>query len=149
LDERFIILDADVESAEDCIRMMGARFEEYGYVKPGYVDAVLQREDELPTGLPGKQYNIAIPHTNNELVIKPAVGVILPRESVAFRMMGMRERTLSCEIIIPLVVKDSKQQVGMLKKMMRVIQDAELLKRIKNSTSVQEVLNCLSVLEDE
>ena len=36
LDERLIVMDADVETAEDCIRLMGKYFEEYGYVKEGY-----------------------------------------------------------------------------------------------------------------
>lgn len=138
-----------MHSAEDCILLMATRFEKYGYVKPGYANAVLEREKNLPTGLPGKKFNIAIPHTNNELVIKPAVGVIIPREPVEFRMMGMKEKTLSCEIILPLVVKDSKHQIGMLKKMMKIIQDVQLLQCMKDSKSQAEVLDCLSSLEDK
>jgi PTS system galactitol-specific IIA component len=149
LDERLIILDADVHSAEDCIRLMAGRFEEYGYVKPGYADAVIEREKSLPTGLPGKEINLAIPHTNNKLVIKPAVGVIIPREPVEFRMMGMKETRLNCKVVLPLVVKDSKQQIGMLKKMMKIIQDNELIKRMNHSKSRTEIRECLSSLEDE
>ena len=40
LDERLVVLDADVSSAEDCIRLMAGLFEQYGYVQPGYGDAV-------------------------------------------------------------------------------------------------------------
>lgn len=149
LDERLIILDADVNSAEDCIRLMSDRFEECGYVNPGYGSAVIEREKNLPTGLPGKEINFAIPHTNNQLVIKPAVGVIIPREPVEFSMMGNKETKLKCELIMPLVVKDSKQQIGMLKKMMKLIQNSELLKQIKNSKSRTDIMNCLSSLEDE
>lgn len=149
LDERLIVLDADVHSAEDCIRLMAARFREYGYVKPGYEDAVIEREKSLPTGLPGKGVNLAIPHTNSELVIKPAVGVILPREPVAFGMMGTEGTKLDCGVILPLVVKDPKQQIGMLKRMMTIIQDGELLTRMKNSKSKAEILDCLSSLEGE
>lgn len=149
LDERLIILDADVHSAEECIRLMSTCFEEYGYVKPGYADAVLEREKSLPTGLPGKEINLAIPHTDNKLVIKPTVGVIIPREPVEFRMMGMKETGLDCGVVLPLVVKDSKQQIGMLKKMMKIIQDGELLKRMKHSKSKAEIMDCLSSLEEE
>ncbi|HWR31127.1 MAG TPA: PTS sugar transporter subunit IIA [Negativicutes bacterium] len=148
LDERLIVLGADVHSAEECILLMAALFEKYGYVKPGYGDAVVERERNLPTGLPGKKFNIAIPHTNNEFVIKPAVGVIIPREPVEFKMMGMKDKTLSCEIILPLVVKDSKHQIGMLKKMMNIIQDGELLQSIKESKSSVDVMNCLSTLDE-
>lgn len=149
MNERFIILDADVQSAEDCIRLMAVRFEKYGYVKGGYGDAVLEREKNLPTGLPGKKFNIAIPHTSNELVIKPAVGVIIPRTPVEFGMMGNKEKTLRCDIIFPLVVKDAKQQIGMLKKMTSIIQDVNLLQCMKDSKSNAEILDCLSSLEDQ
>ncbi len=138
-----------MHSDKDCIRMMATRFEECGYVKPGYGEAVIERETDLPTGLPGKGINLAIPHTNNKLVIKPAVGVIIPRKPVEFRMMGNKETALNCEVILPLVVKDSKQQIGMLKKIMRIIQDSELLKRMKDSESKAEIMDCLSSLEDE
>lgn len=149
LDERLIVMDAEVHSAEDCIRLMADRFEEYGYVSSGYGDAVIEREETLPTGLPGKEINIAIPHTNNLLVNKPAVGVIIPREPVEFSMMGEKETKLNCEVVMPLVVKDSKQQIGMLKKMMKLIQNSELLRRIRDSKSKTEVMECLSSLEEE
>jgi galactitol PTS system EIIA component len=149
LDKRLIILNADVHSAEECIRLLADRFEEYGYVRPGYGDAVIEREKDLPTGLPGKAINIAIPHTNNSLVIKPAVGIIIPSNPVEFKMMGNREIRLNCSVIMPLVVKDSKQQIGMLKKIMKVIQDSELLKRIQSSESREEIIDCLGSLEDE
>lgn len=71
LNEALIVLDADVESAEDCIRLAGEMFEKNGYVNAGYADAVVEREKEYPTGLPGKGINIAIPHTNNKLVNEP------------------------------------------------------------------------------
>ena len=123
LDERLVVLDADVSSAEECIRLMAGLFEQYGYVQPGYGDAVAAREKEYPTGLPGKGINLAIPHTNNQLVNAPAVGVIIPRRPVEFAMMGMKEKKLSCEVVIPLVVQDTKRQLAMLKKIMKIIQD--------------------------
>ena len=110
LDERLVVLDADVETAEDCIRLMAGLFEKYGYVKPGYGDAVAEREKGFPTGLPGKGINLAIPHTNNALVNKPAVGVIIPRKPVEFAMMGQKDTKLSCEVVLPLVVQDSKRR---------------------------------------
>ena len=148
LDERLVVLDADVSSAEECIRLMAGLFEQYGYVLPGYGDAVAAREKEYPTGLPGKGINLAIPHTNNQLVNAPAVGVIIPRRPVEFAMMGMKEKKLSCEVVIPLVVQDTKRQLAMLKKMMKIIQDGELLRRLRDSKDKAEILGCLSSLEE-
>jgi PTS system galactitol-specific IIA component len=147
LNEDLIILDADVNSAEGCILMMGSLFERYGYVKEGYSSAVIKREVEYPTGLPGKIINIAIPHTNSELVNKATVGVIIPKEPVVFRMMGMKDKEVGCELIMPLVVKDPKHQLDMLKKIMKIIQNGELLKKVRDSKSKKEVIDFLSILE--
>lgn len=149
LDERLVILDADVKTAEDCIRLMAELFENYGYVKPGYGDAVVKREQEYPTGLPGKEMNLAIPHTNSQLVNRPAVGVIIPRRPISFSMMGMKETLLDCELVMPLVVQDPKRQLQMLKKMMKIIQDGALLRRIRDSKDRAEILSCLSSLDEE
>ena len=149
LNEEIIILDADVETAEDAIRMAGELFEKHGYVQEGYANAVIEREKEFPTGLPGKGINIAIPHTNNKLVNNPAVGVIVPKKPVQFCMMGMKDTVLDCELILPLVVKDAHQQIDMLKKMMHVISDGELLRKLKDSKSKTEIVSLLSTLEEQ
>lgn len=149
LNPNLIVLNADVHCANDCIRLMGALFEKHGYVKPGYADAVVAREEEYPTGLPGKSINIAIPHTNNKLVNKPAIGVIVPLRPVTFQMMGTKEQPVQCELVMPLVVKDSKQQLDMLKKMMKIIQNGELLKNIRDSKSKDEIVDYLRILEPQ
>ncbi|WP_040213218.1 PTS sugar transporter subunit IIA [Clostridium polynesiense] len=148
LNKDLIVLEADVSSAEECIRLAADLFEKYGYVKEGYGDAVVEREKIYPTGLPGKGINIAIPHTNNKLVNKPGIAVILPKNSVGFTMMGTDDKVLDCEIIIPLVIYDSHMQIEVLKKMTKIIKDGEVLKKIRDSKSKKEILNCLCSLEE-
>lgn len=148
LDERLILLNADIETGEECIRAAAVLFEKYGYVKKGYGDAVVEREKAYPTGLPGKGINIAIPHTNSLLVNNPAVGVIVPKKPLKFCMMGTEDHVLECELILPLVVKDPKMQINMLKKLMKVINDNELLMKIRDSKDKKKIIEYLSFLEE-
>ena len=55
---------------------------------------------------------------------------------------------LDCEVIIPLVIKDSDMQISMLKQMMKIIQNGELLKKFRDSKDRSEILDCLKILED-
>ena len=135
LDENLIVLGADAETDEECIILAGQLFQKYGYVEKGYADAVVAREKEYPTGLPGDGISIAIPHTNNKFVNRPCIGVVIPKEPVIFGIMGTKEDKLSCEVIFPLVVKDSDMQITMLQEMMKIIQDGELLKKIHDAKS--------------
>ena len=147
LDERLVFIDADVKTSEEAIRLMAARLEECGYVNPGYAEMVIDREKVFPTGLPGKTMCIAIPHTNPTLVNKPAIGVIVPKETVQFDMMGDPGTKLDVSLIMPLVIKDSSKQIELLKEMMHVIQDTERLERIRASKDVGEILELLKPLE--
>lgn len=148
LNEELMILDADVGTAEECIRLSGQMFLEKGYVKEPYIQAVVDREKEYPTGLPGKEIAIAIPHTGNTYVNMPAVGVIIPKRPVKFCAMGTKDQWCECEVIIPLVIKDSDMQINMLKQMMKIIQNGELLKRIRDSRDKKTILECLKTLEE-
>ena len=150
LDERLVILDADVKTAEEAIHLMASRLEELGYVRPGYGDMVCEREKTFPTGLPGKTMAIALPHTNPNLVNKAAIGVIVPKESVPFKMMGApdADATLDVKLIMPLVIKDPNTQLSLLKAMMNVIQDGELLEHIRASHDKAEIISSLQMLEE-
>lgn len=147
LDERLVFIDADVSTAEDAIRLMAARLEECGYVSPGYAEMVIEREKVFPTGLPGKTMCIAIPHTDPTLVNKPAIGVIVPRNTVSFDMMGEPGTKLDVSLIMPLVIKNPAKQIELLKEMMHVIQDGERLEKIRASTNAAEILDLLRSLE--
>ena len=147
LDEELVILDADVRTAEECIRLAGETFLQKGYVKVPYIQAVVEREKVYPTGLSGKGIAIAIPHTNSTYVNKPAVGVVIPKQPVQFCTMGTKEQWLDCEVIIPLVIKDPDMQINMLRQMMKIIQNGELLKKIRDSKDKKTILECLRSLE--
>lgn len=147
LDNRLIFIDAEVSSSSEAIHLMADKLEELGYVEPGYGDAVCERERIFPTGLPGKTMGIAIPHTNNLLVNRPAIGVIIPKAPVVFDMMGEPGTHISAKLIIPLVIKDSDSQIDLLKEMMRVIQNGELLERIRGSRDKDEIIESLRCLE--
>ena len=148
LDERLVFIDADVKTSEEAIRLMAGRLQECGYVNEGYADMVIAREKVFPTGLPGKEMSIAIPHTDPTLVNKPAIGVIVPKESGEFSMMGEPEHKLDVKLIMPLVIKDSGQQIELLKAMMHVIQDSDRLAKIRASRNKAEILDLLSSLEE-
>lgn len=147
LDERLIVMDADVATAQECIRLYGQLLMENGYVNDGYTEAVVAREMEYPTGLPGDGISIAIPHTNNTYVNKPCIAVIIPRRPISFGMMGTKDDRLECELVLPLVIKDSKMQIAMLQEMMKIIQDKTLLKKIRDARTKNEILGYLHGLE--
>jgi PTS system galactitol-specific IIA component len=139
IDESLICIDLDCSTAEEVISHMGKLMQEQGYVKESYVRAVVDREKVFPTGLPGVGLSIAIPHTNPEHVIKPTVAIAIPKRPIKFTMMGSTDEVLECSIIMPLAIKNPDMQIQLLKEMMSVIQNEELLKKIKAATDKEEI----------
>ena len=65
-------------------------------------------------------------------------------------MMGApdADATLDVKLIMPLVIKDPNTQLSLLKAMMNVIQDGELLEHIRASHDKAEIISSLQMLEE-
>ena len=149
LDEALVQLDVDVKTSEEAIAYMSEILFKNGYVKESYSERVIQREKEYPTGLIGQGRGIAIPHTTSDYAIKPAVCVLIPRQPIPFMMMGTVDELIEAEILFPMVVKDNRMQLNMLKKMMGILKDNEILEKIYNSKDKAEILKLLAFLEED
>ena len=98
LDEKNIILDCDAQDWEQVIRIAGARLRENGYIDDAYIEAIIEREKEYPTGLPTDDVITALPHANSGAVYKTGVCVVRLAHPVDFRNMGDPEETLPVEM---------------------------------------------------
>lgn len=149
LDEALIQLDVDVDTADEAIQYMADILYRLEYVEAGYAERVIAREKEFPTGLIGQGCGIAVPHTNPDCVIKPAVCVLIPKKPLRFMMMGTTDKPVMAEIILPLVVKDSKMQINVLRKIAELLKDTQKLDKIRKCNDKKEILRMLAFLEEE
>jgi PTS system galactitol-specific IIA component len=71
-----IALHYAASDSKDVITHLGKLLFDAGYVRDSFVDAALDRESRLPTGLPlSGDVNAAIPHTEVEHVLKPGLAI--------------------------------------------------------------------------
>lgn len=148
LKENFIKTALNCDSSDEVLKDLSSLLLENGVVKESFVDAILDREKVYPTGLPTKAFNIAIPHTISSHVVEPAISVAILDKPVQFHQMGSPEILLDVELIIMLAIKDSHQQISLLKKIMNLIQDEDRLNKLKLCKTSGEVLDLLSDLNN-
>lgn len=148
LDQKLIAFNVDAHNSDDVIRYGAELLYRNHYVNENYADAVREREKRYPTGLPGDKISVAIPHTTCGMVYKPAVAVIIPKQPIEFVQMGTRDERISCEIIFMLVIKNPDEQLTMLKKVMQVIQDGDLLQKIKSTKDKAKIIEYLGLLDE-
>lgn len=142
--EELIEIEKDYSDAEDCIRKMGEILIANHFVKENYIEDVIRREEQYPTGLPGKKYNIAIPHSDHNTILKSAIGVCIPKEPIKFKAMDNINVDINCSIILFITIKDSSKQIKILKKIVDLIQNEHLLEYLITSKDKDVVIKELS-----
>lgn len=143
LSKDLIKIGLEAKTSDDIIRSLGGILEENGYVKDTYIDAVVAREKIYPTGLPSNGVTVAIPHTDSNHVHKSAVAVAVLKEPVEFYMMGGTGEVLNVKIVFLLAISNSKEQLELLKNLMALFQNKEVLEGIASAASAEEIYQLL------
>lgn len=140
-----IMTGLKAESNTQVIKLLGDKLYELGYVNKDYVSAVIEREATFPTGLvlEGK-YNVAIPHTDTKYVHNAGIAFTSLEKPVIFKNIEDQKSEVETNMVFLLAVKDPKEQVELLQKLVEIFQNEELIDKIyqtRNSEEVKDLLN--------
>jgi PTS system galactitol-specific IIA component len=142
ISEDLIKLGMMETSKNEAIRALAAGLYTLDFVREGYVENVIKREETFPTGLP-TSIPVAICHTEAQYVKQSALAVGTLVTPIAFLEMGTLDRTVKAEIIFLLALNDPKQQVPWLKKMAALFKNQTMLKTIRDIKDPQELVEIL------
>src|SRR5699024_3998821 len=141
--ETIINTKTNVKDSDEIIELLGQQLMDSGFVKETYVEAVLKREKTLPTGLKTGFVNVAIPHTDVTHVNKSAIAISTLEKPVNFSLMEDPTKEVDVEFVFLLAVKEPGEQTKLLKSLMSIFQNIELLNQMKNakdSRSLNDIL---------
>ncbi len=139
IDEKLILVKENAASPEEIIRKLGGLLFENGFVKDTYTQAVLDREKVYPTGLQARMAGVAIPHTDTDHVLKPAIAIATLAEPVTFQMMATPDENVQVEIVIMLAVHDAKLVIPVLRKVIFILENDEALVAMKNAETKTDI----------
>lgn len=138
-----VFKDLNFENKKEVLSFLGNKLYEHGYVDENYTSAIVQREQEYPTGLPAK-VNIAIPHVDSDYVKKTQIAIGILNNEVMFNRMDNPSEELPVQLVIMLAIADSNGHIKMLQKIINFIQDEKSLKKIIESNDIEIVKNILN-----
>lgn len=147
LKESLIAIGMEAKNYEDVMRQLGGMLTEQGYAKDSYVDALIKREGEFPTGLDIDGVGIAIPHTDVAHVNKAATAIATLKEPVDFIQMGTDDEPVKAELIFMLSVDDPKAHLEQLQQIIAIIQDKEVLKNILETKEEKRIIEIIKEKE--
>ncbi|MEA4909418.1 MAG: PTS sugar transporter subunit IIA [Chloroflexi bacterium] len=138
-----------IGSAQDwreVLRRFAGLAEQEGFARDGFGDALIQREEEFPTGLP-MQVPVAIPHAYPEYVLHPGVGVALLDPPVSFREMGGEEdQWLTVRLVVLMLVTDETAHTDDLSVLIQMFRDPQWYTAFSQATRPQELADCFQSL---
>ena len=144
INKESILLNVAVENSEQVIRLLGKKLQDQGYVKDNFISAALEREKNMPTGLPlNGDINASIPHVDIEYVNKSHLGLAVLQNEVVFYNMVDHQQQVPCKLVIMLALDEPKSQIAMLKQIATLLQSPERVNRIVSATTREEVLAAL------
>ncbi len=140
-----VVIGLEAATNEEVIRKLGGKLRDLGYVKEDFVEAALEREAAMPTGLPlGGEYNAAIPHVDIEYVNQSALGLATLTHDVVFYNMVESDVEVPCRLVIMLALDQPKSQIEMLQSVAAVLQDPEIIRGLVEAKTPQEIFDLLS-----
>lgn len=149
LDRDLILPKVNAVDAADIIRTLASRLEGKGLVKESFIDAVLAREEVYPTGLPTNGVFVAIPHADPAHVNgRSAIALATLNQPVTFRTMGDPTQQVDVEIVVMLAIHNPDEHIKLLKSLMKLFVDQELLLRLVAVESQDEIIGLLSDLDE-
>lgn len=101
-----------------------------GEVHNDFARYVMDREKAFPTGIPFSGFGAAIPHTDPEHVIEPAIAVATLAEPIEFRVMGDPDQTVSVTLVFMLALNDGHAHLEFLQRVIKLAQDADSVERL-------------------
>ncbi len=143
-----ILLDVEVESSDEVIALLGTELLKLGLVKDNFIDAALEREANMPTGLPlGGDVNAAIPHVDIEYVNQSALALATLSSPVIFRNMVDSDEEVPVQLVIMLALDAPKAQIEMLQQISFILQQPAVITSIMEAKTTADVLAAVSDLQ--
>ena len=146
LESDHVRLRAEYATWTEAIRGSAALFTKEE-VTDDFLEALLLREKQNPTGLPVYPYGVAIPHPEPDVVVRPSIALVTLVDPVPFKMMGSPDEQVLVSIVIALAIpkKDHEQQAMFLASIIERVQDVSWTRRLmeeaKTSTDALMIFN--------
>ena len=88
LKPELVFFDFEATDRIDFFTKLGEKLKEGGYVKDSWLDAILEREKNYPTGLECTSISVALPHVDPQHLNKPYIAIIKPKNPIEFDGMA-------------------------------------------------------------
>ncbi|MGB9779570.1 PTS sugar transporter subunit IIA [Caldanaerobacter sp.] len=140
-----LVISEEIEgSREEILSYIADVLLKKGFVKEGYKESLLEREDKFPTGLyVNETFKVAIPHTEISFANRNVLVIVKPLNPVYFKRMDDPTTEIEVDIIFVLVIKEPDNYLKFLSKLTENLANEEFIKLVKDRDirAISEYIN--------
>lgn len=146
LDKKLVLFHQDCADQKEAITKLSSLFIESGVAKESYLDGLLKREAEFPTGLyeEGMFCGVAMPHTFAEHVNEKQIGFMSLNKPVKWRYMGDISKEIEISCVFMLALKEGHDQLEMLMGLMKLFTNNELMEQLQKIDKYEDLVEIIN-----
>ena len=144
--ELLTLVGTSLTTKEQVIHALAERMAQGGYTKDSYLEAVLEREKKMPTGLVTQAFGIAIPHSDPEHVNRSAIAIALLNEPVTFKNMASPEEDVPVRLVLLLAIAEKGSVTKVLARLAEMFFSTDLLNQFLTMKTAAQLSAYLSGL---
>ncbi|BAL81580.1 BglG family transcription antiterminator [Caldisericum exile] len=138
-----VYIEDSFRNKEELIFEIGQRLIEEGYVKSGFVEAVLKREKKFPTGIESP-IPFAIPHAESEYTQKSVIAIILLKKPISFNLASDKNKSILVPIVILPAISNNEEDGILLYKVIEKLNNLEIAKSILKLSQPEKISKLLA-----
>ncbi|MGY0692729.1 PTS sugar transporter subunit IIA [Virgibacillus sp. FSP13] len=133
------VMNLDVGTREEALIAMAKSLVKQKLVSNHYVEKILERERNHPTGLPIKPYGVAMPHTETEHVLQSQIMFASLKRPVVFQQMDGRGH-VNVLFIFMLAMRDANNHLTLLRNLVTKLQNYHYVQALRQVKDVNQLI---------
>lgn len=143
-DQHLCLFNIEAKTKEEILTTMARMLFSHGIVKQDYLDGILQREKQYPTGLLINSVGFAIPHTDSSKVNQSQICFASLKNPIIFSGMTDDKEQIPVKFIFMLAMKQPHEQIENLQNLIGLFQNDEQIKLLEKCQSINEFTSILN-----
>ncbi|MWN30923.1 MULTISPECIES: PTS sugar transporter subunit IIA [unclassified Gilliamella] len=137
-DKHLCLFNIEASNQEQVLTQMAQMLLTNGVVKPDFLDGILQREQQYPTGLLVNSTGFALPHTDSSRVNQSQICFASLKQPVIFSSMTDENEKIPVKFIFMLAMKQPHEQVENLQNLIGLFQNEQQIKLLEQCHSINQ-----------
>lgn len=144
INKELVFFNDNSKTREELFKKVENFLTKLNFVKQGYSEALIKRENQYPTGIKIGDYGIAVAHTDASYILKSDVLFCKLIDSIEFSSMETNE-VIDVNFVFILLLENGEDHLQMLQKIALTMQDGEFLEQVIRTQTKEEL--CLLLIE--